>query len=1317
MSDSRLTRRLDVVAVRLQRLRRHQVLCGLWMAAGAICLLLAWAGVAHFAWWLAALACIPLAATMWLAPRPTANARQTAARIEQRFPELNAALITAAAQAPNPDTGRYGYLQEQVLSDVLVHARQRDWSQSVPSASLWGWRAGHALSFAAFCAAAVLAWQSPAETHAVPVGGGAPLAAVGEATEIDVEPVDVELERGASLLVLARFRGPLPADVTLVTLDASQESQHISLAKSLDDPLFGGRIPGVRADLAYHVEFDGRRSETFRVRTFEYPALLKADAHIQPPGYTGLEPQLIEDVRRVSLVEGSTLTLTCRLNKPVASAVLSGDDGESLPLSAAASPGEVLMSATFQPLRSGTYRLELLDESGRANKDRVQFRIEVVPNQPPELAVTFPSRDMQVSALEELNLEARVWDDFGIREHGIVFAAADGLEQAVVLGESAPSARELQLAHVLALEALNAGPRDLLSYYFYADDIGPDGEARRTFSDIFFAEVRYFDEEYRELPGQASQQQQQQRQQQQQQLSGQGSQAQQIGELQRQVVSATWNLIRRWPGSRIAPHEAQFTEDAGVIAESQAQVRALAGELAGQLEDPAAQQHAADAVRHMETAEAELARAAADVSTDPLTPARTAEQAAYQALLRLQERLHIVQLQEQQQQQSSSSSSSSSSQNLDRQLNELELNNNRNRYEQEQQAQQQQQAQNREEQQVLNRLRELAQRQEDLNERIAVEDELRNATQERRAELERELKRLQEDQQELRDVDELNERMEQPQNQRDMAESRQQLEQTRENIRNATEALQEGQTSRALTSGTRAERELEELRDEFRRRTAGNFADVMQQLREDVQELADREQELSRQLTENEQPAGRPSLRDTDRREELSGALDEQRERLGDLLDRMRDVVQQSEDTEPLLSSQLYDAMRGARVDQPEEALEIASQLLRRGFPQESAAAEAQARQGIERIQQGVERAAESVLGDETEALRRAERQLAQLAESVQNELDQLDPEGRQPRSGRSTTPGEPSEEEGESSRRSPGSAEGDESESAGRSGSRGDREEQTGQRPSGASRGEDGMPGETPDGERPGNRGDPSPMPGEGNSPSPEGEQGEGEQPAGQRGRQGQGDREGQQSEGEREGQRGEGQRGEGQRGEGQQPGEGQRSQQGQGQQGEGEQRGRNGQGGNRGTETDPDSPASSNPFAPFFPTEQQTGGQERGGGSGGPYLPLTGDEFLEWSDRMRDVEEMLSDPALRAEAAAIRERARDIRIDVKRHSQAPDWELVRTSVYGPMLELQRRVAEEVARRTQSDELVPIDRDPVPDRYADLVREYYERLSTGPAQ
>jgi len=48
---------------------------------------------------------------------------------------------------------------------------------------------------------------------------------------------------------------------------------------------------------------------------------------------------------------------------------------------------------------------------------------------------------------------------------------------------------------------------------------------------------------------------------------------------------------------------------------------------------------------------------------------------------------------------------------------------------------------------------------------------------------------------------------------------------------------------------------------------------------------------------------------------------------------------------------------------------------------------------------------------------------------------------------------------------------------------------------------------------------------------------------------------------------------------------------------------------------------------------------------------------------------------------------------------------------IAGPLLELRTRVSEELARRESKEALVPIDRDPVPTRYSELVRRYYEEL------
>jgi hypothetical protein len=117
-------------------------------------------------------------------------------------------------------------------------------------------------------------------------------------------------------------------------------------------------------------------------------------------------------------------------------------------------------------------------------------------------------------------------------------------------------------------------------------------------------------------------------------------------------------------------------------------------------------------------------------------------------------------------------------------------------------------------------------------------------------------------------------------------------------------------------------------------------------------------------------------------------------------------------------------------------------------------------------------------------------------------------------------------------------------------------------------------------------------------------------------------------------------------------------------------------------------------------------------GNGGGGDWrAPLTGDDYVDWSDRMRDVEEMLDSRSLQSDVARIRDRARTVRIEYKKLGKKPDWAVIQTQISTPLAELRSRIGEELARRESKEALVPIDRDPVPAKYSELVRLYYEKL------
>jgi hypothetical protein len=124
-----------------------------------------------------------------------------------------------------------------------------------------------------------------------------------------------------------------------------------------------------------------------------------------------------------------------------------------------------------------------------------------------------------------------------------------------------------------------------------------------------------------------------------------------------------------------------------------------------------------------------------------------------------------------------------------------------------------------------------------------------------------------------------------------------------------------------------------------------------------------------------------------------------------------------------------------------------------------------------------------------------------------------------------------------------------------------------------------------------------------------------------------------------------------------------------------------------------------------------QQLGGAHGVGGGNGP---VTGNDFASWTERVRDVEQVLDAPDMRNQLAAVRERVGAFRAEFRRSGRKPDAPAVRVQVLDPMTQIRAWLGEELARREDANSLVPLDHDPVPENYSDLVRKYYEKLGGG---
>jgi hypothetical protein len=1388
MMETLLQVRLQSVLRRRRRLQLWRRLAGYWAAAalavGAVVGLSRLVGVGSP--WLFPLltagALLGAVIVVWRHRSAPSDFGALVAEIERSHPELDGLLLTAT-QIHRGAEGRLNFLAERVVEEAAERSLRSDWRRAIPTRQFALAHAGQWLALALLAGAL---WAGR-----LPFKPGAPVL-VTRNTGLEVTPGDSTLERGSTLVVLVRFGAGAPESAELVLGTNAATARRLPLVRSLGDPVFGVTVPDLNDSFAYHIAYAGKRTRDYRVTVFEYPRLERSDADLTYPAYTGLPPKHIEDTRRVTAVEGSQLGLSLQLNKPVVAATLVGRQAGVTNLALRIETNRPAVALGPLPLRaSASYELQLVDADGRTNKLPAQFVFEVQPNRVPELKLKAPRGDARPSPLEELTFDGTTWDDFGVLAFGLAFSVGGGEPTLVELGRSVPAQETRALAHTLRLEELGLQPDQLVAWFVWADDYGPDGEIRRTNGDLFFGEIRPFEEIFREgeqmggsggEPGEES---------------GGGNPTTKLAELQKQIINATWKLQRQegakpktsqpsdskaapgakkpttfWRGkepgrprptdrsrllasagvafssggragnpqapaavpataSEMNTHASEhfappsafhlppspqviFGQRAAADSEPRAEgnnapARRLQALVDGQAkktssggyeadvtvvhdamteavsqaeaarerqQDPALASLWTTAIEQLNDALAKLAQAKS--SPAQLGTALKAQQSAYEALLKVRDR----EFQVTRGQKGAAPGSGAGEQMRQMQLEQLDLAQADNRYESQPQAQAAQNPQRREEQQVLNRLRELAQRQEDLNERLK---ELQTALQAAKAEpekdeLRRQLKRLQEEQRQmLADTDELQQRMERPENQQKMAEQKQQLEQTREDLQRASEAANQGNMSQALSAGTRAQRQLQELRDELRKQNSSGLSEEMRQLRAEARDLARREEEIAKQLADLEQNKQR-TLADNGERQKLADQLGQQRQRLTNLVNQAAQLSEQAEATEPLVARQLYDSIRkltqddGAALKQTQEeliqrgtltrglfenlqnlakdehgkALGSAEAVLREGFLPPAREAERRARATLDQLRKGVDKATENVLGDDTEALRLAEKELEALANQLEREFG---PGG----AGQAGDRGTNQVAGGQSGQAREGQPGGSRTNTTARAG-----DGQPGSEPQPSPAGQQGA------GERPGNQ------QAKADQPAPKGQPGAGQQPSEQAGQPA-----GPQP-GQTQGQQGQ-QPGQGGRGNRPQPANNQRGQRG-------------------GLD-----------LRSLDPTLANDGGGTEGQGSRGG--PITGGDFAEWSDRLRDVEEMVDQPDLRTEVSSARERARLMRQDFKRERTKPDWVTVQLQVVKPLVEVRQKLQEELARRDVKDSLVPIDRDPVPARYSELVRRYYEEL------
>lgn len=913
------------------------------------------------------LAAAVLGLTAFLLVRPLlqhATDEQVALYLEEHEPSLQAEIISAIEASRAEDAGASPHsaaLVRKLVESAIDKVRLIEDGRRVEREPL----RRYAATIAAVAVAAIVlfvfgpAYLRHALSALLVVSRNVEAAAP---YKIEVTPGNATVPRGADQTIAASLSG-FDADQAALMVRKSPETpfERLPLVRA-ESGTYEGMLFDLAAPVDYFVEAAGVRSPVFRLNVVELPYVSRLELEYHFPAHTGLPPQKVEDGGDVAVLKGTEVRVKALSTMASPSGEVVINDKTRAPLAPAGSADHA-MTGAFKVEKDGFYRIELSSPSGERVPASPQYTIDALADQPPSVSISKPGRDTTASPIEEVFVEARAEDDFGVRDLDLVYSVNGGPEKTVRLFDGRKRMPEVNAGHTFYLEELSVEPGDFVSYYAKALDNDVVDGPKPAMSDMYFVRVRPLSKDFRRAQSDAQQQ-----------GGGGGGGGNQVGALseqQRQIISATFNLQRdrkKLGGDKVR-------ENSVVIALSQSrlreQVEGLVTRMNSRLveQDPAFKKVAEllpQAVTEMKAAEARLQAVSPDRALPP-------EQKALQFLQKAEEEYEAQVTMQRQQGGGGGGGGGQMAEDL-ADLFEMELDKMANQYETRQQASQQQQDEKVDE--LLEKLKELARRQEQEAERQrrrAAQGQQSSgggSGQQQRAlaeQAEEAARRL--------------EQLSREENRADLADTARQL-------RNAADAMRRAAANGEQASGAQAQAALEQLKqaqDRLQRSQSGRAERDVKNALEQAEQIAREQQEIASEV-------GGLDATDERRQEkaqQLVGRKNALEQKVGELEKQLDRTAGDIRNNEKDAARKLSEAAAGIRDSRVRDRIRYSGSMVRSGmYPTEAQDLERRIGEDLESLKNKLGEAASALGRSRPDQMGEALDKARQLARGLQS-MDQ----------------------------------------------------------------------------------------------------------------------------------------------------------------------------------------------------------------------------------------------------------------------------------------------------------------------------------------
>ncbi|MEP6690000.1 MAG: DUF4175 family protein, partial [Gemmatimonadaceae bacterium] len=466
-------------------------------------------------------------AAVWFVGRPLTRRvsdHQVALYIEEHEPSLDAALTTAVEHAP---AALSTSLVRRLIDSALERLRLAGGGARIDRGDLY--RASGSLAAIALVVAAVIALgPSFLRDGARALLSPFQTAEAAVAYTISVSPGNASLARGADLQINARLNGFDAEQVELsVRRGTSTAWERVPMAVRPKSNEYAARLFDLDSAAEYYVEGSGVRSPVYKVTVADLPYAKKLDLEYRYPAYTALPSETVEDGGDIAALKGTVVVIHVTPTMPTSGGRILVEGAQPAALAPDASGR---LTGSIRVMKPGFYKIELLAADGQMVPASLDYNIDVLADTPPAVHFTKPGRDTKVTAVEEVAVEVKADDDYGVAKLELVYSVNGTPPQTIAL-QSGKALKEVTAGHTFFLEELKLQPGDIVSYYARATDGDPFSGPKVSATDIYFLRIRPFGQDYRQQQGGGG-------------GGGGGEDPSNFSARQRDIISGTFKTVR-----------------------------------------------------------------------------------------------------------------------------------------------------------------------------------------------------------------------------------------------------------------------------------------------------------------------------------------------------------------------------------------------------------------------------------------------------------------------------------------------------------------------------------------------------------------------------------------------------------------------------------------------------------------------------------------------------------------------------------------------------------------------------------------------------